>query len=103
MAYLGQVDLAGFQEVVETAWGGDHNLHPILNVPQLWSLGRTSVHTPAKAWVDLHPHPDRALSHLLDTGKSKYTAECLFLGLEPCGRASKIRAPKGFQDQYTLS
>ena len=51
VGYLTQLDLARFQEVIETAGRGDHNLHPVLDVPQLWPLGRAAIHTPATLFI----------------------------------------------------
>ena len=44
---LTQLDLARLQEVVETAGRGDHDLHAVLDVPQLRPLGCAAIHTPA--------------------------------------------------------
>lgn len=45
---LAQLDLTRLQEVIQASWGGNHDLHTVGQVPQLSSLGSTTVHTSAR-------------------------------------------------------
>lgn len=92
LTHLVQPDLPALQEVVQAAGRGNHDVHAVLHVTQLWPLGSTTVHTPVDTRVQQSGR-EAASARLKQTSTSEMTLvqdRCWGVGQE---QVTKILLP----------